>query len=364
MMIYEPTGAMVAAPTTSLPESPGGGRNWDYRFSWVRDTSMTLDVLERLGYSHETGNFMSWLTRILRRDRGELQIMYGLRGERDLAERELPGLTGYGGARPVRVGNGAYRQLQLDVFGEILNTAWFFVRKGGDLDPEERETLAHLVDRVCDRWREPDAGIWEVRGGPRAFVYSRTMCWVAVDRGLTLAGRWPQPEPRLARWRAARDEIFASVMKEGWSESKKSFTQSYGSEALDASVLTIGLYGMLDPNDPRMVSTLDAVLRELGDGPLVARYRADDGLDGREGSFLLCGFWAVDLLTRMGRLDEARRRYEALLAHASPLGLFSEEIDPTDGSALGNYPQALTHVGVIHSALNLARAERAAARGS
>ncbi len=360
MLIYEPTGAMVAAPTTSLPESPGGSRNWDYRYSWVRDTSMTLDVLERLGYSHETGNFMSWLTRVLHRDRGELQIMYGLRGERDLAERELGWLKGYGGAQPVRVGNGAYRQLQLDVFGEIVNTAWFYSRKGGDLDPEERETLALLVDQVCDRWREPDAGIWEVRGGPRAFVYSRAMCWVAADRGLLLAERWPQPPERLARWRAARAEIFAEVMAKGWSERKKSFTQSFGSEDLDASVLMIGLYGMLEPDHPRMVSTLDAVLRELGDGPLVARYRANDGLDGAEGSFLLCGFWAVDLLTRMGRLDEARARYEALLRYASPLGLFPEEADPKTGAALGNYPQALTHVGVIHSALNLARAERAA----
>ncbi|MDE2489949.1 MAG: glycoside hydrolase family 15 protein [Elusimicrobia bacterium] len=359
-LIYEPTGAMVAAPTTSLPESLGGARNWDYRFAWVRDTSMVLEVLDRLGYGRETAGFMAWLTRVIRRDRGALQIMYGLRGERDLAERELPGLSGYADSRPVRVGNGAYRQLQLDVFGEALDTAWVFEKSGGVLTGAEWEVLAHLADVACARWREKDAGIWEVRGGPRHFVYSKIMCWVAADRALKLARAQSraEPEERLARWRAAAREIVESVTTDGWCEAKKSFAQSYGSDALDASVLMVGLTGMLPPDDPRVVSTLDAVLRELGDGPLVARYRSADGLAGAEGSFLLCGFWAVELLTRMGRLREARERFDALLALAGPLGLFSEEIEAKTRTALGNYPQALTHVGVIYAAWTLAKAER------
>jgi GH15 family glucan-1,4-alpha-glucosidase len=363
MMTYAPTGAIVAAPTTSLPEGLGGVRNWDYRFTWLRDATFTLYALNVLGFTEEAHAFTHWLRRLSYANGEDLQIMYGIRGERDLTERELTHLSGYSDSRPVRIGNGAADQKQLDVFGEVLDCIHVyrkqgcFERYGETLEGPLWAMMRALVEHVCAHWQETDSGIWEVRGGPRHFVYSKVMCWVALDRGIRAAEQL-RLEADLPRWKNVRDQIRADILSHGYNTSVGAFTQAYDSTALDASNLLLPLVGFIPPNDPRVRSTVDRIIERLTDERgFVYRYHAADGLTGSEGTFTICTFWLVDNLATQGRLAEARSLFERLLTYASRLGLFSEEIDSESGMALGNYPQAFTHIALINSAYNLQRAE-------
>lgn len=363
MMTYAPTGAIVAAPTTSLPEEIGGVRNWDYRFTWLRDATFTLYALNVLGYMDEAWAFTHWLRRLSYVDGEDLQIMYGIRGERDLSEHELPHLSGYGNSRPVRIGNGAADQKQMDVFGEVLDCIHIFRKSGGferygeKLEGPLWSMMSGLVEYVCAHWQEPDSGIWEVRGGLRHFVYSKVMCWVALDRGIRAAEQL-NLEADLPRWRMVRDQIRADILMHGYNTTLGAFTQSYDDTALDASNLLLPLVGFIAPDDPRMRSTVDRIMERLTDERgFVYRYHSDDGLAGSEGTFTICTFWLVDNLAMQGRVDEARSLFERLLGYAGRLGLFSEEIDSHNNMALGNYPQAFTHIALINSAYNLKKAE-------
>lgn len=363
MMTYAPTGAIVAAPTTSLPEELGGERNWDYRFTWLRDATFTLYALNILGFTNETRAFTSWLNNLTYTDGEDIQIMYGIRGERELPEQELSHLSGYGNSSPVRIGNGAVDQKQLDIFGEVLDCMHFYRRQGGlDLYGETLEgptwELMHtLVEHVCAHWQEPDSGIWEVRGGERHFVYSKVMCWVALDRGIRAAQQL-NLSADLARWMLVRDQIRADILTHGYNPAIGAFTQSYDDTTLDASNLLLPLVGFIAPDDPRMRSTVDRIMEGLTDEHgLVYRYISEDGLQGHEGTFTLCSFWLVDNLAMQGRVDEARSLFERLLAYSGHLGLFAEEIDTHSGMALGNYPQTFTHSAMINSAANLRKAE-------
>jgi GH15 family glucan-1,4-alpha-glucosidase len=369
MLTYAPTGAIVAAPTTSLPEALGGRRNWDYRFTWLRDASFTLNALNALGLTEETRAFAHWLCRLSYASSEDVQIMYGIRGERDLSERELTHLSGYHNSRPVRIGNGAAGQQQLDVFGEVLDCIHLSqrLRRGIEYSGDTREkplwSMMHrLVEYVCAHWQEPDAGIWEVRGSPRHFVYSKVMCWVALDRGIRTAERF-ELEADLPHWHLVRDQIRLDILTRGYHTRMGAFTQSYGSSALDASCLLLPLVGFIPADDPRMRSTVERIMEHLTDERgFVYRYHADDGLAGSEGTFAMCTFWLIDNLTMQGRVTEARALFERVLGHAGRLGLFSEEIDTANNVALGNYPQAFTHAALINSALNLQQAERRLAR--
>ncbi|HZU66583.1 MAG TPA: glycoside hydrolase family 15 protein [Ktedonobacteraceae bacterium] len=363
MMTYAPTGAIVAAPTTSLPEGLKGGRNWDYRFTWLRDATFTLYALNVLGFTEEAHAFTHWLRRLSYSNGEDLQIMYGIRGERELAERELTHLSGYRDIGPVRVGNGAAGQKQLDVFGEVLDCIHLYRRQGCFERYGERlegplwAMMRMLVEHVCAHWHETDSGIWEIRGGPQHFVYSKVMCWVALDRGIRAAEQL-HLEADLPRWRQVRDQIRANILTHGYNTQIGAFTQSYNSTALDASNLLLPLVGFIAPDDPRMRSTVDRIMEQLTDEHgFVYRYLADDGLEGHEGTFTICTFWLVDNLAMQGRISEARSLFERLLKHAGRLGLFSEEIDSEHDIALGNYPQAFTHIALINSALNLKKAE-------
>jgi len=363
MMTYAPTGAIVAAPTTSLPEELGGVRNWDYRYTWLRDATFTLYALYVLGYTEEAHAFTHWLRRLSYTNGEDLQIMYGIRGERELTERELPHLSGYCDSLPVRVGNGAANQKQMDVFGEVLDCIHLFRREGGferygeKLEGPLWSMMRLLVEHVCAHWQEPDSGIWEVRGGLRHFVYSKVMCWVALDRAIRAAEQL-NLEADLPRWRLVRDQIRADILIHGYNTRIGAFTQSYDSDALDASNLLLPLVGFIAPDDPRMRSTVDRIIEHLTDERgFVYRYHAEDGLPGGEGTFTICTFWLVDNLSMQGRIDEARSLFERLLSNASHLGLFSEEIDSTRNIALGNFPQAFTHIALINSAYNLRKAE-------
>ena len=363
MMTYAPTGAIVAAPTTSLPEELGGVRNWDYRYTWLRDATFTLYALNVLGFTEEAHAFTHWLRRLSYTNGEDLQIMYGIRGERELTERELPHLSGYCDSLPVRVGNGAANQKQMDVFGEVLDCIHLFRRQGGferygeKLEGPLWSMMRLLVEHVCAHWQEPDSGIWEVRGGLRHFVYSKVMCWVALDRAIRAAEQL-NLEADLPRWRLVRDQIRADILIHGYNTRIGAFTQSYDSEALDASNLLLPLVGFIAPDDPRMRSTVDRIMEKLTDERgFVYRYHAEDGLPGGEGTFTICTFWLVDNLSMQGRIDEARSLFERLLSNASHLGLFSEEIDSTRNIALGNFPQAFTHIALINSAYNLRKAE-------
>ena len=363
MMTYAPTGAIVAAPTTSLPEELGGERNWDYRFTWLRDASFTLYALSVLGFTEEAHAFTHWLQRLSFCDGEDLQIMYGIRGERELVEQVLEHLSGYEDSRPVRIGNGAVTQKQLDVFGEVLDCLHqyrrqgCFERYGEKIEGPLWYLMCVMAEHVCTHWRDKDRGIWEVRDGEHHFVYSKVMCWVALDRVIRAAEQ-EELEADLERWRLVRDQIRTDILTNGYNTQVGAFTQYYGSTTLDASCLLLPLVGFIPPDDPRMRSTVDRVLEQLTDERgFVYRYHAEDGVEGGEGTFSLCSFWLVDNLAMQGRVDEARGLFERLVSYAGRLGLFSEEIDGASGKALGNYPQAFTHIALINSAHNLRRAE-------
>ena len=358
LMTYAPTGALVAAPTTSLPEQLGGERNWDYRFTWVRDGSFSVYALLGLGYTDEAAAFGRWLveraTERAGEDSGPLKIMYRIDGSSDLREETLDHLEGYRGSSPVRVGNGASDQLQLDIYGEAMDSVDLADRRGIIPAHDGWRHLSRIVDWLCDNWDRPDEGIWETRGGQKDFVYGRVMSWVAMDRALRLADRRGRPAD-VERWRAARDRIYAQVMEKGWNEERAAFVQHYGSDVLDASNLLMPLVGLIAPRDPMWLSTLDAIRGELVSDSLVYRYdpgASPDGLRGSEGTFSICTFWYVDALARSGRLEEARLTFEKMLTYGNHVGLYSEEIGPT-GEQLGNFPQAFTHLSLINAAMNL-----------
>jgi GH15 family glucan-1,4-alpha-glucosidase len=381
LLSFEPTGAIVAAPTCSLPEAIGGERNWDYRYTWIRDASFTLYALLRIGFTEEAIGFRNWLkdrwqdpdTFVASKPQpgsawgGPLQLMYGIDGRSELTEETLDHLEGYRGSRPVRIGNGAHSQLQLDIYGELMDAVYLHNKHVEPISYDAWTRLRGLIDWLCDNWKHPDEGIWEVRGGRREFVYSRVMSWVALDRSLRLADKRSFPADR-ARWLSVRDEIYEQVMSKGWDKRRKAFVQAYGSEALDASTLLMPLVFFMAPNDPRMLSTLDAIRRPLAAGGLAADgliYRYDpadapDGLPGREGTFNMCSFWLVEALTRAGHtdralLDDARLLFEQMLGYANHVGLYAEQTG-NSGEALGNFPQAFTHLALISAAFNLDRA--------
>ncbi|TVR65194.1 MAG: DUF547 domain-containing protein [Candidatus Competibacteraceae bacterium] len=359
LLYYEPTGAIAAAATTSLPEEIGGERNWDYRFTWIRDTAFTLQALFGLGHLSETHGYLRWIESLLaQHGAATLQIMYGVHGETDLPEETLDHLDGYKGSRPVRAGNGAAHQRQLDIYGEIMDAALKLADYVGKIDNQLWPLLRGLCDHVVAYWREPDSGIWEVRNGPYHFVYSKVMCWVALDRGLIIAKRYGFAAD-LAAWETTRAAIHHEVCARGWREERRAFVQHYDTDALDAVNLLIPLVGFLPFADARVVATIEAIQQELTEDGFVHRYRAADGLAGGEGTFLLCSFWLVDCLVGLGRLEEAERWLARLETTASPLGLFAEEYDPHWRELLGNFPQAFTHIGYINSVLALRQARSA-----
>ena len=353
-----PTGSIVAAATTSLPEEIGGERNWDYRFSWLRDSALTLNALFALGYTDEAHAYMAWLKRTTAGRASELQIMYGVGGERLLPEVELGWLEGYRGSRPVRIGNGAAQQFQLDTFGELLDTAWLYRSRGGEIDEVFWDFLSRVGGVVLEKWREPDQGIWEIRGEPRHFVYSKVMAWVALDRLVRLAevdGREADP-----RWAVARDEIRELIERDGVHEASQSFVQYIGSAALDASNLMIPIVGFVSHDDPRARATADRIADELSADGFVYRYVTDgvDGLSGEEATFAICSFWLVECLARGDEGGRARELFERLLGFSNDVGLLAEEIDPHSGELIGNFPQAFSHLGLIQAAIALDQPER------
>jgi GH15 family glucan-1,4-alpha-glucosidase len=368
LLTYEPTGAIVAAPTCSLPESLGCARNWDYRYTWIRDAAFTIYSLMRLGYTEEAMRFAAFLEarcKELKRG-GSLQTVYGIDGRRDLKEETLDHLDGYMGSRPVRIGNAAYRQLQLDIYGELMDSMYLYNKYGSPISYELWSYLRTLTNWVCANWRKKDDAIWEVRGGRRDFVYSKVMCWVAVDRAVRLATKRSLPAD-WRRWMRVRDQIYEAVMTRGWSKKRGAFIQSYDRDAVDASLLLMPLVFFISPNDPRMLQTIGAINKSPKDGGLVSdglvyRYDVDktpDGLKGTEGTFNICTFWLVEALTRASRddpsrLQDARLLFEQMLGYANHLGLYAEQLG-VGGRALGNFPQALTHLSLISAAFNLDR---------
>jgi GH15 family glucan-1,4-alpha-glucosidase len=364
-LTYEPTGGIVAAPTTSLPEKLGGERNWDYRFCWLRDATLSLLALVNCGYTEEAGAWHGWLLRAVAGSPEEAQIMYGLAGERRLTEWELDWLPGYENSKPVRVGNGAHGQRQLDVYGEVFD-ALFQARKAGLVPNEQGWRVGkQLLKWLGVHWSEPDEGIWEVRGPRQQFVHSKVMAWVAFDRAVKSCEQHGQNDPQLARWRETRDAIHREVCEKGFDRKRQTFTQYYGSKGLDASLLLIPLVGFLPPDDPRMKGTLEAIGRELMRDGFIARYdtaETEDGLPPGEGVFLPCSFWYVDNLHLQGRQSESVALFEKLLALRNDIGLLSEEYDHTAQRMVGNFPQAFSHIGLITSALNLSQEPRSPAR--
>jgi GH15 family glucan-1,4-alpha-glucosidase len=360
LLTHAETGAIIAAPTTSLPETIGGVRNWDYRFVWLRDAAFTLAALDAVGHRREADAFMRFLKKVCRHEGGgHLQIMYGIDGRRDLVERQLDHLAGYRGSRPVRVGNGAVDQLQLDVYGEVLETADIW-RRNFEMTEGTWRVLRGLVDWVSGNWHLPDSSIWEVRGEVRHYVFSKVMSWVAMDRGIRMAEELGL-DGNTAEWRVQRDALHAEILERGWSERHQSFTQAYDDDALDAAALAIPMVRFLPWNHPRVISTVQAVARELtsADGELVYRYRQPDGLEGEEGAFSICTFWLAQALTMIGERERAERVFRRMLRHANHVGLYSEEIDPQTGAFLGNFPQAFTHIALINCAAALARTQSA-----
>jgi len=347
-----PTGAVVAAPTTSLPEQLGGSRNWDYRFSWIRDSWLTLRALSRLGLHAEAEGFSRFIERSASGSGRELQVMYGLGGERDLYERELDHLQGYRGSGPVRIGNRAYRQRQHDMFGELLEVAWLTRQGDGEMDHDYWIFLCEVIEEAAEVWADPDRGIWEIRGDPRHFVFSKAMCWVALDRGVQLARYFERSAP-VERWGSTAETIRREVLERGFSSELGTFTQAFDGRELDSSVLLLPLIRFIEPGDPRMRSTVDAVMKGLDEDGLLRRYTNEDGLTGAEGVFLSCTFWLVECLVLQGRLETARRYFDRALGTANDLGLFSEEYDPREKILLGNFPQSLTHLSHLTAALAL-----------
>jgi GH15 family glucan-1,4-alpha-glucosidase len=360
-LTYLPTGAMVAAPTTSLPEAVGGGRNWDYRFCWVRDACFTMEALWVAACPDESQRFFEFLAyaALSQVRRGnDLQVMFGIGGEHDLTERELSHLSGWRGSRPVRIGNGAWSQRQLDVYGELLNTVYRFRDRLPPLDQVTREFLVTLADVAGRRWQEKDQGIWEIRGEPRHFTYSKVMCWVALDRAIRMAGQL-SAEHRVPDWSARRDEIQRAILERGWSDRARAFTQSFGDDALDASNLLIPMVGFLPATDPKVRATIKATVQHLTDDRgLVFRYRSADGLDGGEGTFLLATFWLAEAQALGGDVSAARQTFDLAAGFANDVGLLSEEVDPATGELLGNFPQAFSHIGLVNAAWAIAQAER------
>ncbi len=370
LLSFEPTGAIVAAPTCSLPEWIGGKRNWDYRYTWIRDAAFTLYGLLRIGFTEEAARFRDWLEARWNDagcENGPLQLMYGIDGRTDLTEESLDHLEGYRGSRPVRIGNAAHRQLQLDIYGELMDAVYLHNKYVEPVSYDNWTRLRELLDWLCDNWQREDEGIWEVRTGPRHFVYSKVMCWVALDRGLRLADKRSFPANR-GHWLTVRDEIYEQIMTQGYNADRKAFVQAYGSDALDASNLLMPLVFFMAPSDPRMLSTIDAIRQPLGVGGLAAdglvyRYKrrpAPDGKPEQEGTFNMCSFWLVEALTRAGRtdparLEDARLLFEQMLGYANHLGLYAEQCG-SSGEALGNFPQGFTHLALISAAYNLDRA--------
>jgi GH15 family glucan-1,4-alpha-glucosidase len=357
LLVSEPHGALVAAPTFGLPELIGGERNWDYRYTWIRDASFTLYALIRLGYTGEAAGFMRWIeARCNELAEGEtLQTMYRLDGGTDLAEIELEHLEGYRGSRPVRIGNGAHRQLQLDIYGELMDSVYLYDKYGEAISYDLWLSVSRLVDWVCSNWQLPDEGIWEIRGPRQSYLYSRLLCWVALDRAVRLAVKRSFPAP-LGRWIQVRDAIYRDIFTSFWSRERSSFVQRKGSDALDASCLLMPLVRFVSATDPRWLSTLAAVRRDLVSDALVHRYRhaeaPPDGMTGEEGTFSMCSFWYAECLSRAGDLEAARLVFEKMLGYANHLGLYAEEIGP-QGEHLGNFPQAFTHLALISAAYNL-----------
>jgi GH15 family glucan-1,4-alpha-glucosidase len=358
-LTYEPSGGIIAAATTSLPETLGGSRNWDYRYCWLRDATFTLNALQGAGLMQEARAWQQWMLRAVAGDPADAQIMYGIDGTRRLPEYELPWLPGYEGASPVRVGNDAADQVQLDVPGEVLAAA--HVGRVAGILPTERgwELQRWYAGRLEEAWKHPDNGIWESRGEKQHFVYSKVMCWVAFDALVKGVEQFKLDGP-VDRWRAVRDEIHADVMENGYSTERRAFTQAYGSEALDACALLIPRVGFLSHDDERIISTVETIRDELTEDGLVLRYRtdeSDDGLSGHEGSFLICSFWLVDALWGIGHKSEAEEFFERLLALRNDVGLLSEEYDTRAGRLVGNFPQALTHLALVNCALQLSDTE-------
>ncbi|MFK0116210.1 glycoside hydrolase family 15 protein [Streptomyces sp. NPDC090994] len=362
-LTYKPTGGIVAAATTSLPEELGGVRNWDYRHCWLRDSTLTLGALLAAGYTDEAEAWRDWLLRAVAGSPADLQIMYGLAGERRLPESELPWLSGFEGSRPVRIGNDAVNQLQLDVYGEVMDTLALARAAGMPPVAQVWELQRALMEFLRTAWRQPDEGLWEVRGGRRQFVHSKVMTWVAVDRAVRTLEEEPGLGGDLEGWRALREEIHREVCEKGYDPDRNTFTQYYGSRELDAALLFIPRVGFLPPDDPRVTGTIDAVSRELTRDGLVRRYSTSgstvDGLPGDEGTFLVCSFWLADALLMAGRTKEARELFERLAGLANDVGLLAEEYDPVAGRQLGNFPQAFSHIGLVHTALALAGAQEA-----
>ncbi|MEU3405970.1 glycoside hydrolase family 15 protein [Streptomyces sp. NPDC006670] len=356
-LTYAPTGGIAAAATTSLPEELGGVRNWDYRYCWLRDATLTLGALLSTGFRDEARAWRGWLLRAVAGDPADLQIMYGIGGERRIPETELPWLRGYAGSAPVRVGNAAVDQLQLDVYGEVLDSLYLARSTGLASERHAWNIQLALLDFLERNWRRPDEGLWEVRGPRRHFTHSKVMAWVAADRAVRTLEAAPQMPGDVERWRAMRDEVHRDVCEHGYDPERGTFTQYYGSRELDAATLLIPRVGFLPPEDPRVVGTVDAVRAELGSSGLVRRYSTEgpsvDGLPGDEGAFLACSFWLADALHLTGRPKEARELFERLLAVRNDVGLLAEEYDPASGRQLGNFPQAFSHIGLVNTALTL-----------
>ena len=352
-LIYAPTGAILAAPSASLPESLGGKRNWDYRYCWLRDATLTLYALERIGYADEAHAFRRWLERALAGHVDDLHIVYNVLGEEIPPERELPQFCGFGDSRPVHVGNAARDQTQLDVYGELLDAAFFGHKHGVTIDDEYWSLIAALADHVCDHWRDPDHSIWEMRTSPQQFVYSKVLCWVCLNRSVRLANALRR-DGRAERWTREMDAIREDVLRHGYNSSMGAFVQAYGSSHLDAANLSFPMLGFIEARDPRMAGTIRLTRERLRKNGLVLRYAGvDDGVGGEEGAFLLCSFWLVDALCMLGERKEARQQFEALIQHCNDVGLLSEQLDIETKHMLGNFPQAFSHQALITSALNL-----------
>ncbi|MDQ2982745.1 MAG: glycoside hydrolase family 15 protein [Actinomycetota bacterium] len=356
LLVHAPSGAIVAAPTTSLPESIGGSRNWDYRYSWLRDASWSVEALLRLGYQDEARAFFWWLMHASRLTQPELHVFYRVDGGIHAPERELGELPGYRGSKPVRVGNGAEKQVQLDVYGDVLECVWLYAQEMGEIDHATGRDIARIADHVAKIWREPDSSIWEVRRKETHFTQSKAFCWVALDRASRLAEQGHIPD-RSDRWRAAAAEIRTFLDDQAWDPERRSYVRAPDLRELDASLLTLVMMGYDDPKGERMIGTIDAVRRELGRGPFLRRYLGDDGVPGDEGAFLTCSFWLVDALAAAGRIAEARSLMEDLLELANDVGLYSEEIDPRTGEFLGNFPQGLSHLALVNAAMSIQDAE-------